>query len=368
MPRLPRLATSRVLVASQSAAAALAAVAALGLTACGPKAKPGGPAGPVAVPIPEGPGCPSAASVLVAVYHEATAGAPGTWTLPLANRATTETTPRFQTLDAAAAAAANIPAPPAKLWLMPLGAPPCEATPGAFYADTVVDGPANDVLGVQLTTACPAPGKEQPLQLLAIVADAAPTGCVSILPRPVAGRVGEVVSVPPAAGAPPPPAGAPPAQTWQVMAQSTPMPPAIAAAVPQKECAAPCEPLWTVAQLEFAGKPIAWDVSLEWLRADPAQPDVCQWQTERDGGIWVSNASGAAERLTHDHAVEPLHLGAVLADRSGAKVLVLEHIGEYATFDLTAGAAPQQARHLRWYQANEELYAGDRKLGPYCGP
>lgn len=343
---MPRTSLHRL----RSALTALCALVSLGAIACGPKPKPDGPAGPVAVPIPDGPGCPGAASVMVAVYHEQSEGAPATWTLPLANRPSAETAARFQILAAAAATAAAIPAPPPKLWLMPPGQPPCEAQAGAFYADTVVDGPANDVLGVQLTTQCAAPGKDQPLQVLAIVADAAPTGCVAILPRPVAGRVGEAQ-----------------AQSWQVMSQSTPMPPAVEAAMPQKPCAAPCERLWTVAQLDFAGKPIAWDISLEWLRVDPAQPDVCQWQSEHDGGVWFATPAGAAERLAHEHAIEPLHLGAVLADRAGAKVLVLEHIGEYATFDL-GGAAPQPARHLRWYAPNEELYAGDRKLGPYCGP
>jgi hypothetical protein len=330
----------------------VALVTVVQLAACGPKAKPTSaqPTGPTAVPIPDGPGCPAAASVVVAVWRDATAGVAAGWTLPLANRATTATSPGFQLLDEAGAA--SLPPRPARLWLMPPGAPPCEATPGAAYADTVVDGPANDILGVQLTTRCPAPGKDQSQQLIALVADAAPTGCVAILPRPVAGRVGEAQG-----------------SSWQILPQSTPMPPAVAAAIPRKECAAPCEQLWTVAQLDFGGKPIAWDVSVEWLRVDPAQPDVCQWTTEHDGGIYVANPGGAAETLQHEHAVEPLHLGVLLADRSGPRVLVLEHIGEYATFDLGAGgAAPAPAHHLRWYVPNEELYAGDRKLGPYCGP
>jgi hypothetical protein len=330
----------------------VALVTVVQLAACGPKAKPTSaqPTGPIAVPIPDGPGCPAAASVVVAVWRDATAGVAAGWTLPLANRTTTATSPGFQLLDEAGAA--SLPPRPARLWLMPPGAPPCEATPGAAYADTVVDGLANDILGVQLTTRCPAPGKDRSQQLIALVADAAPTGCVAILPRPVAGRVGEAQG-----------------SSWQILPQSTPMPPAVAAAIPRKECAASCEQLWTVAQLDFGGKPIAWDVSVEWLRVDPAQPDVCQWTTEHDGGIYVANPSGAAETLPHEHAVEPLHLGVLLADRSGPRVLVLEHIGEYATFDLGAGgAAPAPAHHLRWYVLNEELYAGDRKLGPYCGP
>lgn len=323
----------------------------MALAACGPKAKPTAPpAGPTAVPIPDGPGCPAASSVYVAVWREATEGVAAGWTLPLANRQSSATSSSFQLLDEAGAAA--LPPRPAKLWLMPPGAPPCEATPGAGYADTIVEGPANDVLGVQLTTTCAPPTKDQSPQLLAVVADVAPTGCVTILPRPVAGRVGEAKGT-----------------SWEILPQSTPMPPAVEAALAKKECAAPCERLWTVGQLDFGGKPIAWDVAATWLRVDPAQPDVCQWTTEHDGGIFVATASGAAETLQHEHNLEPLHLGALLADRAGAKVLVLEHIGEYATFDLGAGgSSPTAAKYLRWYVPNEELYAGDRKLGPYCGP
>lgn len=323
----------------------------LAAAGCGGKTRPTPTAGGAssAVPIPEGPPCPAADAVMVAVVHEPSAGAPGMWHLPLANRPSTATGPSYRVLDAAAAAAAAIPAPPAKLWLMTGGAL-CEATAGAWYSDTVVDGPANEVLGVQLTTKCPLPGADQPQQVVALATDVAPSGCVAILPRPVAGRVGEEQG-----------------GRWSVLAQSTPIPAVVQAALPKKDCTAPCEPLWTVAQVDFAGKPVAWDVALEWLHVDPAQPDACQWASEGDGGVLLASASGVAERVTDGHAVTALHLGAVLADRAGAKVMVLEHVGEYSTFDL-GPAGGKLARHLRWYVANDELYAGDRKLGPYCGP
>jgi hypothetical protein len=313
---------------------------------CGAKAQPKSSR---ALPIPEGPGCPAAAEVMVAVYRDAPGGEGG-WSLPLANRMSTATVASYQVIDAAAAAAAAVPAPPPKLWLMLAGAPPCLATAGDYYIDTVVDGPANDVLGARLVSQCPAPGKDHPVQAIALAGEQAPTGCVALLPRPVAGRVGEEHD------------GA-----WRVLPQSTPMPAAVAAALPDKDCQAPCEKLWTVAQVDFAGKPVAWDVAVEWLRVDRGQPDSCQWASEGDGGVLVASAAGGAERVADQHAAVPLHLAAVLADRGGPRVLLLEHIGEYATFDLGAGA-PTLASHLRWYAPNEELYAGDRKLGPYCGP
>jgi hypothetical protein len=309
------------------------------------------PARSGSVPIPSGPGCPSAAEVMVAVYRQPSEAGTGSWQLPLANRASEATSPQYQLLDEVSATEAGIPAAPAKLWLLQASGVPCEATPGSWYSDTVVDGPANDVLGVQLTTLCGAPGKEQPQQAIAVVAQASPTGCVALLPRPVAGRVGETKG-----------------SSWQVLLQSTPMPAQIEAAMPKKDCAAPCEKLWTVAQVDFSGRPVAWDVALEWLHIDRTQPDVCRWASEGDGGVLVASAAGTAERVTDEHAVVPLHLAAVLADRSGPKVMLLEHIGEYSTFDLNGSSGPRLARHLRWYVPNEEVYAPDRKLGPYCGP
>ncbi len=339
------------------AALTLGAVVAVGLlVGCGSRGQQASQpnlGGPVAVPIPEGPGCPGGAAVFAAVYHEAANGSPATWTLPLGNRAATSETPRYQRLDEPAVVAAGLTAPPPKLWLMVTGAPPCEATPGPWYSDTVHDGTPNDVLGVELTSRCAVPGKDQPMQVIAVAADVAPTGCVAILPRPIAGRVGEAVD-----------------GTWQIMAQSTPLPPALEAAIEQRPCAAPCERLWTASQLDFGGKPIAWDVSLEYLVADPAKANVCEWTTSQAGGLWAATAAGGAAPLTHQYAQVPLHLGALLADRSGPKVLVLEHIGEYATFDLggVEGQAPQPARYLRWYIPTSQLYGADRKLGPYCGP
>lgn len=367
MLRSPRLATPRRSPAGSSPPASLAlasrfalgAVAALAgvtaLAACGPKAKPGGgPTGPVAVPIPEGPGCPAAAAVHLAVYRPAQEGSPGGWTLPLANRLLEDDSapPGYRALDAAAAQAAAIPPPPPRLWLMPPGGAPCQATPGAFYAETINDGQPNELLGVQLTTSCAAPAQDGPDKLLALVADVAPTGCVIIGPRPVAGRVGEYDEK---------------GTSWQILRQSTPLPPALEAVVEQRPCEAPCERLWAVDQLDFAGKPIAWDVTLEWLQRNPAEPDFCKWPRESTGGLWFADAAGAAQRLPAD-LDHDFHLGAMLADRSGPKVVFLETIGEYSTLDLPAGAPPQLGRNLRWFHPHEEDHAGDRQLGPYCGP
>ncbi|MEZ4360627.1 MAG: hypothetical protein R3B48_10620 [Kofleriaceae bacterium] len=320
----------------------------LAVAACGPKPPPNSN---TAIPIPDGPGCPSAESTMVVVYHAATATRPAGWSLPLANRRSEASEERYDVLDPTAAAGAGIPTPPARLWVLQVGAPPCEATSGAFFSHTVIDGPANDVLGVELTTTCPAPASEQAVQGIAVVAEASPTGCVVLLPRPVAGRVAEEGS-----------------DTWKVLPQSTPMPPAVEAALPTKTCVAPCEELWTVSQVDLSGSPLAWDAAVEWLHVDPAQPDPCQWASEGDGGVLVANADGSAARVDVPGASTQLHLAGALADRGGPKVLVLEHIGEYATLDLRAGAPPRLGRHLRWYLPNEELYAGDRKLGPYCGP
>jgi hypothetical protein len=59
-------------------------------------------------------------------------------------------------------------------------------------------------------------------------------------------------------------------------------------------------------------------------------------------------------------------LTAVLADQTGAKVLIAEGAGEYATYDLVDGAA-RLARHLVWLVLAPDAYVVDDHLGPSCG-
>jgi hypothetical protein len=62
----------------------------------------------------------------------------------------------------------------------------------------------------------------------------------------------------------------------------------------------------------------------------------------------------------------PLLLSTVLADSTGARVMVAEGPGEYATYDLAGGAA-RLARHLTWLRLPRDAYTIDERLGPSCG-
>jgi hypothetical protein len=145
--------------------------------------------------------------------------------------------------------------------------------------------------------------------------------------------------------------------------KDTPIPPEIAKVVPAKSCTPPaCEPLWSIAQIDVGGKPIAWAGALNWLATDAGEP--CKWKAERFSGFFVAGPDGAPVRVTEgqDH---PLALTAVLADKSGAKVLVAEGPGEYSTYDLANGAATL-ARHLVWFRPDPESYDVVDHLGPVC--
>ena len=88
-----------------------------------------------------GVGCPAASGVYVASYAQPPEGEQGHtgWVLPLHNVkvASVQGQPGYAPLDAAAAAAAGVPAPPRSIWLLPPNAPACKATVGAFYAASI---------------------------------------------------------------------------------------------------------------------------------------------------------------------------------------------------------------------------------------
>jgi hypothetical protein len=156
---------------------------------------------------------------------------------------------------------------------------------------------------------------------------------------------------------------------WQRPARETPIPPALAAAVPPHDCRAPgCETLWTIAEVDVAGRPVAWAGAINWLTIPPntTAASQCDWKAETFAGFFVAGPGGEAVRVTEgqDH---PLLLSTVLADRSGARVMVAEGPGEYATYDLAAGTA-RLARHLTWVRLPREAYAIDERIGPRCGP
>lgn len=326
-----------------------------------------------------GLGCPPASSVYMASYlspDDASTGAGSAagsaapapasgassghtgWVLPLHNKVvdSIEGAPEYQALDAAAAAAAGVPAPPKTVWLLaPNG--PCKATIGGYYAAAIDGPPANLAYGVELSGCAAPPAEATDASAIALVydtgvADGAPTDCKLVPPRSVAARVGETEE----------------SGTWKRPVKETPIPPELAKVIPARACAAPdCEQLWSIAQVEVGGKPVAWAGAVNWVTIPPGDgPDKqCDWKVDAFSGFFVPGADGTPVKVTEaqDH---PLVLSAVLADSGGAKVLVATAPGEYTTYDLGGGGA-RVGRHLVWLVPHPESFAAIDGLGPDCG-
>lgn len=304
-----------------------------------------------------GVGCPAADQIYVASYlasDDPSQPAQHTgWVLPLQDQQvdTLAGVPEYTVLDPATASARGLPPPPPHVWLTVPGQAPCRAAIGSYYA-AAVDGPAPNVTyGVELD-GCPAPPRDQQddAEAFALISEQAPAGCQLLAPQLVAMRLGETDAQ----------------NHWQRPTRQTPLPPAIAAIVPPHDCRAPgCEMLWAFGQVDVAGRPVAWAGAVNWLTIPPgASPDSqCDWKADTFAGFFVASAGGGAVKITEgqDH---PLLLTAVLADRGGAKALVAEGPGEYAIYDLTAGA--RLARHLVWLRLPPEAYAVDERIGPRC--
>src|SRR5512138_2742812 len=282
---------------------------ALALAGCPPKRGGGGPIDATGV------GCPPASGVYVASYLTPEDGAKGGhtgWVLPLADKivSSLEGTPDYAPLDGAAAAAAGVPAPPATVWLMAPNARPCKPAIGGYYA-AAIDAPTpNLAYGVELN-GCAAPQDPQNASAIVLVSDAEPNDCKIVTPHRVAERLGETDKQ----------------SHWQRPTKETPVPPALASLIPQKTCTPPtCEKLYSIAQVDLGdGKPVAYAVAVNWLAIPPGSPPEaqCEWKAETFSGFFVAGESGAPTKISEAQE-HPLALTAVLADRTGAHVLLAE--------------------------------------------
>ena len=317
------------------------------LAAC-PKKTPAGPT-PVA-----GVGCPPASGVYIASYLAPEEGAKGQghtgWVLPLHDRTvdTLEGVADYATIDAAAARAAAVPEPPANLWLMLPNQAPCKVTFGSFYA-AAIDAPTKNIAyGIELS-GCAAPANTAPETAVALASAEPPGQCSIVAPKLAGARVGDMSQD----------------GKWTAPAKASPMPPAIEAQVPARECTAPaCEKLYSIGQVELAaGKPIAWAALVNWLAVgDPAQQ--CAWKAETWSGFFVAGPDGAPVKVT-DGQEHPLPLFGVLADQGGAKVVLAVGPGEYTAYDYAAGAVTV-GRHLVWLRPHPDSDEVILQLGPDC--
>ena len=316
----------------------------LGLSAC-PKKTPDGPKPAVGV------GCPSASGVFVASYLAAEADAKGRagWVLPLHDRTVTslDGVPDLALIDAAAAQAAGVPAPPSNLWLMLPNQPPCRLTFGSYYA-AAIDAPTKNIAyGIELS-GCAAPANAQLETAIALASAEPPAQCTILAPKAVAARVGTTAQD----------------GKWQPPASETPIPPAIDALIPPRDCTAPgCEKLWAIGQVELGGKPIAWAGAVNWLTVtDPAKP--CDWKVDTWSDVYVAGPGGAPALLKLEAQEHPLPLFAVLADAQ-KRIVLLAGPGEYTAYDYVAGSATL-GRHLVWLRPHPDSFVELARLGPEC--
>jgi len=325
--------------------------AVLALVSACPKSSPT----PVMASQPAGVGCPAAKDVYVASYVQPAEGEQGYtgWVLPLhdAKVESLEGVPAFATIDPSSATAAGVPAPPRTVWLLPPNAPMCQATVGDFYA-AAIDAPTPNVAYGALLSGCPAPSSPDDGMAIALISEQPPSECKAIPPRPVAARLGDIDAQ----------------GQWSRPTKETPMPEAFAKIVPARTCTAPdCETLWSVAEVEVGGAPVAWAGAVNWLEIPPgaAPTTQCEWKLDTFSGFFVAGADGAPVQVT-DGQDHPLVLTAVLADREGPKVLLATGIGEYTSYDLAGGTATV-GRHLVWLLEHPEAYGAIDRLGPDCG-
>lgn len=323
-------------------------LALLVLAAC--PAKPVGPTTPPPEPpLSGGVGCPSAANVYVASYVQPAEGDKGGhtgWVLPLFDKQVVAASgPDYQQLDASAAAAAGVPAPPPTLWLLVPGQAACRATIGSYYAANVEGQPPNVAFGVELS-GC-APPQTADGEAIALVSDQPSNECHIEPPHPVATRLGDVNAQ----------------KQWTAPTKQTAIPPALAPAIPVRDCTAPgCEMLWSIVEVAVANQPVVWGGTVNWLHPDTTPQ--CTWANETFSGFFALGEDGKPAKIT-DGQDHPLVLTGVLADKTGAKVLLAEGAGEYTTYDLAPGKTTV-GHHLVWLIAPAEAYAVDDRIGPEC--
>jgi hypothetical protein len=318
----------------------------IALSGCPQKPSPAGPTPQV------GAGCPAASDVYLASYvtQDPSSGRSG-WVVPLHAVAADPATqgPDYAAVDAATAGAAGVPPiPTGTAWLATAGGEPCRARLVGYYAARIDGPPANVSYGLELE-GCPAPPNPEEAGGFVLVSEQAPTGCLFEVPQPIAARLGQLDAN----------------KQWQPPREETPIPPQLAAVIPEG-CEPPgCEKLWAFGEIRVGNQPVAWGGAVNWLQiGSPAEP--CTWEGQRFSGVFVPGPDGRPIRITEGQE-RPLVLLAALADRGGAKVLLAEGPGVLATYDLVPGGA-RLGRRMEWMQAPPEAWQATDDLTPPCEP
>jgi hypothetical protein len=312
------------------------AVLPLVLAAC--PAKKNGGTGPVA----QGAGCPSAKNVFVASYVQQDKDRSG-WVMPLGSKGVSDPAevPEYAPVDPASV---GIPAAPqGTLWLITQTSAPCPLKLGRYYQARIDGPPASATYGIELD-GCPAPPNMEEAGGFVLVSDASPSGCWFEAPQPIAVRLGQMDK----------------AKQWQRPTKETPLPAPVAAIVPPHTCSPPdCEMLWAFSEIKVNKTTVAWAGAINWLQIG-APADQCSWKAERYSGFFVPTPSGAMK--VTEGQTRSLALLAALTDRAGAKVLLAEGPGEFATYDVGGGLG----NHVTWMVAPDDAWDAVDHLGPIC--
>jgi hypothetical protein len=308
-------------------ALAMCVLAACGSTA-GPSTMPRGSAGGA---------CPGAERVVVVRWMEmsddGTKLPPG-WRAFLTNKHVESDDRAAYTPTALAADA------PRSIWIYPVDGTPCRATATAGFTLVTNVGPVSEQTGVELSGCAPPTGQSSE-DTVGLVGDEAFAGCTWTPAEDVAGQGGEVGED----------------GVWKRIDGGSPIPAELTASVDQRECTGGCVPLWHVR----AAANDAYDVTQTWMKTTTG--DACS--LEHDDATRMLVRSGGRLVQLPDDAVGNQELWGVFRDAGGARLLVLDDVGELSIF--TIGAAPALARHVVWFDKNEED-ANWRSLAPYCGP
>ena len=260
--------------------------------------------------------------------------APG-WRAFVTNRSLDhDDAPNYQELDRAPDGVAL----PSQVWLY--SGAPCAARATRPFRMVTRVGPVSEQLGVELDGCAKA--ADAPEETYGLVGGEDFSACAWTLVDDVAQRGGDVSAY----------------DDWTPMAARPPIPAEIDRVIDHRPCEEPsCVPLWYV---RGAGA-FAYDVIQTWMKA--ARGPSCELAHDDASTILVRGDRGLTRLADAD--VGNQQLVGVFHDAGGARLAVLDDVGEYSIF--TLGAAPRLAVHRVWFDKNEED-ANHRSLAPYCGP
>jgi hypothetical protein len=229
---------------------------------------------------------------------------------------------------------------PRTIWIYASDGAPCRATATAGFTLVTNVGPISEQTGVELS-GCAQPAGRSSEDTVGLVGDDPFAGCTWTPAEDVAGQGGEVGED----------------GVWKRLDGGTPIPAELSASVDQRACTAGCVPLWHVR----AAAKDAYDVTQTWMKTTTG--DACS--LEHDDATRMLVRSGDRLVPLPDDAVGNQELWGVFRDAGGPRMAVLDDVGEFSVFNVSA--APALARHVVWFDKNEED-ANWRSLAPYCGP